>query len=207
MVKHCCYKDCNKDTRYHPQAVFIPFVKPKTDRKRCLRWVHLCGREKSDFNVDKVNYVSFQIYNIRRKISSNCLCCDHLIWFVAVNIESSKFEFWLAGLWRDFSFPLSKYSVSSMPCQFTNFEGKRRNFYCCQIESLPWIYIRQIQAVFQVKMTNHFAQRSYSNIDHLAFFFLGYIHLQWTLFKGRNQFWLEKKLNTWTISSKFTYYC
>ena len=61
MVKHCCYKDCNKDTRYHPQAVFIPFVKPKTDRKRCLRWVHLCGREKSDFNVDKVNYVSLKL--------------------------------------------------------------------------------------------------------------------------------------------------
>ena len=81
MVKHCCYKDCNKDTRYHPEAVFIPFVKPKTDRKRCLRWVHLCGREKSDFNVDKVNYVSLEI-EVCRYICLDLLTIEKLDLFL-----------------------------------------------------------------------------------------------------------------------------
>jgi hypothetical protein len=55
--KHCCYADCVTDSRKDKTAVFIGFVKPKIDTKRCLRWIHLCGRKKSDFNLWKVTKV------------------------------------------------------------------------------------------------------------------------------------------------------
>ena len=55
--KHCCYADCVTDSRKDKNAIFIGFVKPKIDAKRCLRWIHLCGRKKSDFNLWKVTKV------------------------------------------------------------------------------------------------------------------------------------------------------
>lgn len=58
-VKHCCYGNCNSDSRYVEKrpdtmgnVVFIPFPKPKTQRSKCERWVRLCGRKF--FTVDNV---------------------------------------------------------------------------------------------------------------------------------------------------------
>jgi len=50
-VKHCCYGDCNSDSRFfwkRPEMegiTFIPFPKPKTQLQKCERWVRLCGRK------------------------------------------------------------------------------------------------------------------------------------------------------------------
>ena len=55
MVKHCCYSACTSNSRTHPSAIFMPFVKPKSDFARCKRWIHLCGRDKNQFNIDKIS--------------------------------------------------------------------------------------------------------------------------------------------------------
>ena len=57
-VKHCCYGDCNSDSRYVGKREdmgnvnFIPFPKPKTQREKCERWIRLCGRKY--FTVDNI---------------------------------------------------------------------------------------------------------------------------------------------------------
>ena len=47
MPKHCAHGKCNSDDRYHPNKKFAKFPKLggyHPDKKRCERWVHLCGR-------------------------------------------------------------------------------------------------------------------------------------------------------------------
>lgn len=57
-VKHCCYGDCNSDSRYIGQksymdgVKFIPFPKPKTQLQKCQRWVRLC--ERKYFTVESI---------------------------------------------------------------------------------------------------------------------------------------------------------
>ena len=41
------------NSRKNPEAVFLPFVKPKNDYLRCKRWIHLCGR-KETHNPEKI---------------------------------------------------------------------------------------------------------------------------------------------------------
>ena len=61
MVKKCCYGECKSDSRYYqkrPEMMegveFLPFPKPKTQHEKCLRWIKLCGRPHSQFNVTKI---------------------------------------------------------------------------------------------------------------------------------------------------------
>lgn len=63
-VKHCCYGDCNSDSRYvgirqdMDEVTFIPFPKPKTKRETCERWVRLCGRQFFTLeNIRKETYI------------------------------------------------------------------------------------------------------------------------------------------------------
>ena len=63
-VKHCCYGDCNSDSRYvgrredMENIFFIPFPKPKTQREKCERWIRLCGRKFFTVeNVRKETYI------------------------------------------------------------------------------------------------------------------------------------------------------
>ena len=68
VVKHCCYGDCNSDSRYTGKrkdmhnVFFIPFPKPKTKREKCERWIRLCGR------------MFFNVYNIRK---DTYICSKH----------------------------------------------------------------------------------------------------------------------------------
>ena len=50
----CFYSTCKVNSRKNPEAVFLPFVKHKTDYLRCKRWIHLCGR-KETHNPEKIN--------------------------------------------------------------------------------------------------------------------------------------------------------
>ena len=55
MPKVCFFKNCKSISDRHTEKVFVPFVKPYTDIKRCKRWIQLCGRpsippEKIDRN-------------------------------------------------------------------------------------------------------------------------------------------------------------
>merc|ERR1719369_1644762 len=54
VKKYCCYGQCRSSSIRTPDLIFIPFVKPATDMKRCRRWIHLCGRSKDTFNIDKI---------------------------------------------------------------------------------------------------------------------------------------------------------
>lgn len=57
MVKHCSHGTCKSDSRYPAKlqgARFIPFVKPKTDLNKCLRWISLCRRPHTQLNVEKI---------------------------------------------------------------------------------------------------------------------------------------------------------
>jgi hypothetical protein len=57
-VKHCCYGDCNSDSRYVGKRSdmdgvnFFPFPKPKTQLEKCRCWVRLCGRKY--FTVESI---------------------------------------------------------------------------------------------------------------------------------------------------------
>ena len=44
MPKVCFFKNCKSISDRHPDKVFVPFVKPYTDYKRCERWIQLSGR-------------------------------------------------------------------------------------------------------------------------------------------------------------------
>lgn len=69
-VKHCCYGDCNSDSRYvgikkeMDNVYFIPFPKPKTQKEKCERWVRLCGRKY------------FTVENIRKE---TYMCSKHFV--------------------------------------------------------------------------------------------------------------------------------
>ena len=45
--KYCFYATCKANSRKNPEAVFLPFVKHKTNYLRCKRWIHLCGRKRT----------------------------------------------------------------------------------------------------------------------------------------------------------------
>ena len=55
MVKYCAHGKCNSDSTRNPNVKFIPFIKPDYDKKRCERWLHLCGRSKENFSLKHVN--------------------------------------------------------------------------------------------------------------------------------------------------------
>ena len=60
VVKHCCYGMCKSDSRYSARddmagVFFIPFPKLKTKREKCLKWISICGRPHSNFNIQKIN--------------------------------------------------------------------------------------------------------------------------------------------------------
>ena len=69
-MKHCCYGDCNSDSRYVGRredmegVCFIPFPKPKTQLEKCERWVRLCGRK------------FFTVENIRKE---TYICSKHFV--------------------------------------------------------------------------------------------------------------------------------
>ena len=58
VVKRCSWEKCNSDSRCpdrYPCVKFIPFVKPKTQLEKCLRWIKACGRPHSQLNVEKTH--------------------------------------------------------------------------------------------------------------------------------------------------------
>lgn len=79
-VKHCCYGNCNNDSRYaavRPEmndVFFIPFPKPKTQRAKCERWVWLCSRKY--FGVDNVNKDTYMCS--KHFVGGNGPSIDHL---------------------------------------------------------------------------------------------------------------------------------
>ena len=52
MPTVCFFKNCKSHSDKHPDKVFVPFVKPHTDIKRCKRWIQLSGRL---VEVDKIS--------------------------------------------------------------------------------------------------------------------------------------------------------
>ena len=52
MPTVCFFKNCKSHSDKHPDKVFVPFVKPHTDIKRCKRWIQLSGRL---VDVDKIS--------------------------------------------------------------------------------------------------------------------------------------------------------
>ena len=52
MPTVCFFKNCKSHSDKHPDKVFVPFVKPVTDIKRCKRWIQLSGRL---VDVDKIS--------------------------------------------------------------------------------------------------------------------------------------------------------
>ena len=58
VVKRCSWGKCNSDSRCpdrYPGVKFIPFVKPKTQLEKCLRWIKACGRPHNQLNVEKIH--------------------------------------------------------------------------------------------------------------------------------------------------------
>ena len=43
QYKFCIYSTCKVTSRKNPEAIFLPFIKHKTNYLRCKRWIHLCG--------------------------------------------------------------------------------------------------------------------------------------------------------------------
>jgi hypothetical protein len=56
--KHCCYSDCNSDSRRPQHEInFVQFVSNVKDPRRAKRWVHLCGRK--DFTVANITRFTY----------------------------------------------------------------------------------------------------------------------------------------------------
>ena len=53
MPTVCFFKNCKSISVKHKDKVFVPFVKPKTDIKRCKRWIQLSGR--TPYPVDRIS--------------------------------------------------------------------------------------------------------------------------------------------------------
>ena len=53
MPTVCFFKNCKSISDKHTDKVFVPFVKPKTDIKRCKRWIQLSGR--TPYPVDRIS--------------------------------------------------------------------------------------------------------------------------------------------------------
>ena len=58
-VKHCCFGSCKSSSRKQGQVTFIPFLKPTFDFARAKRWVHLCDRKESNFNIKKITKFTY----------------------------------------------------------------------------------------------------------------------------------------------------
>lgn len=57
-TKHCAFANCTSDSRYPQNGVsFVPFVKPKVDIKKCLKWIHAC--RKKNFGPENINKYSY----------------------------------------------------------------------------------------------------------------------------------------------------
>ena len=53
MPTKCFFKNCKSISTKHTDKVFVPFVKPKSDIKRCIRWLQLSGR--IPFSIDRIS--------------------------------------------------------------------------------------------------------------------------------------------------------
>ena len=53
MPTKCFFKNCKSISDKHKDKVFVPFVKPKTDLKRCVRWLQLSGR--IPYSIDRIS--------------------------------------------------------------------------------------------------------------------------------------------------------
>ena len=53
MPTKCFFKNCKSISGKHTDKVFVPFVKPKTDIKRCVRWLQLSGR--TSYPIDRIS--------------------------------------------------------------------------------------------------------------------------------------------------------
>ena len=53
MPTKCFFKNCKSLSDKHTDKVFVPFVKPKTDIKRCVRWLQLSGR--TSYPIDRIS--------------------------------------------------------------------------------------------------------------------------------------------------------
>ena len=80
MTKHCAHWNCNSDERYHPTKKFAKFPQPlgrHPDKKRCEKWVRLCGR------------VGFTIENVTH---STVICEEHFEEGVELDYRKVKAE-------------------------------------------------------------------------------------------------------------------
>jgi hypothetical protein len=57
VVKRCVYGTCMSDNRKDKTIRFIAFPKPKMSLGKCVRWIHLCGRE--NLSIEKVTPYTF----------------------------------------------------------------------------------------------------------------------------------------------------
>ena len=62
MPTVCFFKNCKSISDKHTDKVFVPFVKPYSDIRRCKRWIQLSGRPS--ISVDKITKNTY-------------LCSDH----------------------------------------------------------------------------------------------------------------------------------
>ena len=46
----CLYKNCRSSVHKNPGLKFVPFVKPKSDEKRALKWLKLIGKDNLTTN-------------------------------------------------------------------------------------------------------------------------------------------------------------
>ena len=54
MPTKCFFKNCKSiSDKNNKDKVFVPFVKPKTDIKRCVRWLQLSGR--TSYPIDRIS--------------------------------------------------------------------------------------------------------------------------------------------------------
>ena len=54
MPTKCFFKNCKSiSDKNNKDKVFVPFVKPKTDLKRCVRWLQLSGR--IPYSIDRIS--------------------------------------------------------------------------------------------------------------------------------------------------------
>lgn len=83
-VRHCCYGDCNSDTKYEGEraymenVVWIPFPKLKTQLEKFERWIRSC-RQKY-FTVD----------NVKKDIHA---CVQNILWEVKSQQRNFKPKF------------------------------------------------------------------------------------------------------------------
>ncbi|KAK3092517.1 hypothetical protein FSP39_003893 [Pinctada imbricata] len=68
MVKRCAHGTCNSDDRY-PERVqgvkFLPFPKPKSNLKKCLKWIKACNRPSYQLNIHTITRNTYVCSKVR----------------------------------------------------------------------------------------------------------------------------------------------